>query len=156
MATIFRLMSCSLKRVCPLCYYGISINQSIGLCSGTRLIITALGNMVIEAQIMTRTHSGRTVLIPRICQTLKNTKLPFVMERPQFPIKICYAMTINKSQGQTLVFIWKDPVFTHGQLYVAVSRVNSKNGLKLLIEDEDGNCTDTTRNIVYPEVFSNM
>jgi len=82
-----------------------NINQSIGLCSGTRLIITALGNMVIEAQIMTRTHSGRTVLIPRICQTLKNTKLPFVMERPQFPIKICYAMTINKSQGQTLVFI---------------------------------------------------
>ena len=115
--------------------------------------------MVIEAQIMTRTHSGRTVLIPRICQTLKNTKLPFVMERPQFPIKICYAMTINKSQGQTLARVGvylKRPVFTHGQLYVAVSRVNSKNGLKLLIEDEDGNCTDTTRNIVYPEVFSNM
>jgi ATP-dependent DNA helicase PIF1 len=66
-----------------------NINQSIGLCNGTRLIVTALGNMVIEAQIMTGTHIGRTVLIPRISQTLKNTKLPFTMERRQLPIKIC-------------------------------------------------------------------
>ena len=136
-----------------------NINQSIGLCNGTRLIVTALGNMVIEAQIMTGTHIRRTVLIPRISQTLKNTKLPFTMERRQFPVKICYAMTINKSQGQTLSSVGvylKKPVFTHGQLYVAVSRVNSKKGLKMLIEDDDGNCTDTTRNIVYSEIFSNI
>ncbi|KAG2570766.1 hypothetical protein PVAP13_7KG031309 [Panicum virgatum] len=125
-----------------------NINQSI-----------ALGNMVIEAEIMTGTHIGCTVLIPRISQTLKNTKLPFTMERRQFPVKICYAMTINKSQGQTLSSVGvylKKPVFTHGQLYVAVSRVNSKKGLKMLIEDDDGNCTDTTRNIVYSEIFSNI
>ena len=136
-----------------------NINQSIGLCNGTRLIVTALGNMVIEAEIMTGTHIGRTVLIPRISQTLKNTKLPFTMERRQFPVKICYAMTINKSQGQTLSSVGvylKKPVFTHGQLYVAVSRVNSKKGLKMLIEDDDGNCTDTTRNIVYSEIFSSI
>ena len=136
-----------------------NINQSIGLCNGTRLIVTALGNMVIEAEIMTGTHIGRIVLIPRISQTLKNTKLPFTMERRQFPVKICYAMTINKSQGQTLSSVGvylKKPVFTHGQLYVAVSRVNSKKGLKMLIEDDDGNCTDTTRNIVYSEIFSSI
>ena len=136
-----------------------NINQSIGLCNGTRLIVTALGNMVIEAEIMTGTHIERTVLIPRISQTLKNTKLPFTMERRQFPVKICYAMTINKSQGQTLSSVGvylKKPVFTHGQLYVAVSRVNSKKGLKMLIEDDDGNCTDTTRNIVYSEFFSSI
>ncbi|KAG2481607.1 hypothetical protein PVAP13_J029060 [Panicum virgatum] len=135
------------------------IKQSIGLCNGTRLIVTALGNMVIEAEIMTGTHIGRIVLIPRISQILKNTKLPFTMERRQFPVKICYAMTINKSQGQTLSSVsvyLKKPVFTHGQLYVAVSRVNSKKGMKMLIEDDDGNCTDTTRNIVYSEIFSNI
>ena len=68
-------------------------------------------------------------------------------------------MTINKSQGQTLTTVGvylKKPVFTHGQLYVAISRVTSKNGLKILIEHDDGNCTDTTKNIVYPEVFTSI
>jgi len=136
-----------------------NLNQSIGLCNGTRLLITTLCSMVLEASIMTGTFAGRRVLIPRINLTLKTQKLPFVLERRQFPIRVCYAMTINKSQGQTLSTVGvylKKPVFTHGQLYVAISRVTSNKGLKILIENEDGTCTDTTKNIVYPEVFSAM
>jgi ATP-dependent DNA helicase PIF1 len=68
-------------------------------------------------------------------------------------------MTINKSQGQILsaagVFLHK-PVFTHRQLYVALSHVTSKDGLKILIEDEDEKCTNKTKNIVYKEVFSRL
>jgi ATP-dependent DNA helicase PIF1 len=73
-------------------------------------------------------------------------------------------MTINKSQGQTLsnVGIYlKKPVFTHGQLYVAFSRVTSKKGLHVtskkglhvLVEDENGKAVTETKNIVYQEIF---
>jgi len=65
-------------------------------------------------------------------------------------------MTINKSQGQTLSSVGvylKKPIFTHGQLYVAVSRVTNKNGLKILIENQDRTCGSVTKNIVYKEIL---
>jgi len=66
-------------------------------------------------------------------------------------------MTINKSQGQSVSKIGlylPRPIFTHGQLYVVVSRVKRKTGLKILILDEDGNVLDNTKNVVYKEIFS--
>jgi ATP-dependent exoDNAse (exonuclease V) alpha subunit len=50
-------------------------------------------------------------------------------------------MTINKSQGQTLGCVGlylPRPVFMHGQLYVALSRVKTRSGLKILITDDEG------------------
>ena len=94
-----------------------NLNQSLGLCNGTRLIITNLGDNVIEAIIITGTHIGHKTYIPRISLTTKSAHWPFTLNRRQFPIKVCYAMTINKSQGQTLsnvgVYL-KKKVFTHG------------------------------------------
>ena len=135
-----------------------NINQSIGLCNGTRLLVTRLGEWVLEAKIMTGSNIGDCVCIPRIVLHAA-TKWPFTLQRRQYPIRVCYAMTINKSQGQTLnkvgVYLPK-PVFTHGQFYVAVSRVTSKKGLKNLALDDDGYPTNQTRNIVYQQVLTKL
>ena len=69
---------------------------------------------------------------------------------------VSFAMTINKSQGQSLKHVGvylPTPVFYHGQVYVVVSRVMSKEGLNILITDEDGEDTNVTSNVVYEEVF---
>jgi ATP-dependent DNA helicase PIF1 len=99
---------------------------------------------------------GETVYIPRMDLVPSDSKLPFKFCRRQFPISLCFAMTINKSQGQSLskvgLFLPR-PVFIHGQFYVAVSRVTTKKGLKMLILDEDGKTCTTTTNVVFPEVF---
>jgi ATP-dependent DNA helicase PIF1 len=107
------------------------------------LIITILVEMVIEGQIMSGTYKGKSVLIPRIALTLKNYKWPFVLQRCRYSIKVCRHLFVKI-------------VFTHGQLYVAISRVTSKDDLKMLLEDENGNCTNETKNVVYKEVLSRL
>ena len=151
--------SLSLKKELPIMLLR-NVIPSQGLCNGTRLIITDLGQFVIRAKILTGSHIGNTVLIPRITMTSTQSKWPFLMKRRQFPVKPCYVMTINKSQGQSLKYVGlylPNPVFSHGQLYVALSRVTSPDGLKILMmEDEDSELKERTRNIVLKETFSNL
>jgi ATP-dependent exoDNAse (exonuclease V) alpha subunit len=72
-------------------------------------------------------------------------------------------MTINKSQKQTFEktgILLRQPVFTHGQLYVAASRVRSFNGLRFYISEYNGQghlANDErvfTKNIIYTEVLN--
>nr|GEV86265.1 DNA helicase [Tanacetum cinerariifolium] len=67
-----------------------------GLCNRTRLIVTQLLNKVIEARIITGTRISKKVFLPRIPLINRDLQLPFIFKRKQFPIKLCYAITINK------------------------------------------------------------
>ncbi|XP_020978281.1 ATP-dependent DNA helicase PIF1-like [Arachis ipaensis] len=135
-----------------------NIDHSAGLCNGTRLVVSKLGRHIIEARSFLGSGNGDKVFIPRMTLTPSDHRIPFKFQRRQFPIMVSYAMSINKSQGQSLSnvgLILKKHVFTHGQLYVALSRVTHRRGLKILIchDEHEKRKTD---NVVYKEVFRNL
>ncbi|GAA0157949.1 hypothetical protein LIER_38552 [Lithospermum erythrorhizon] len=103
---------------------------------------------------------GNHVWIPRIplepSPSDNKYLIPFV--RRQFPLRLCFAMTINKEQGQTLDCVGlylRYPVFSHGQLYVALSRAKTGENVKVLIISPilTDLGTKYTTNVVYNEVL---
>ncbi|XP_076889233.1 uncharacterized protein LOC143539929 [Bidens hawaiensis] len=136
-----------------------NIDQKSGLCNGTRLKVVSLGKRIIQVEIISSSNIGDRHYIPRITLIPTDIKLHIKLQRRQYPLALCFAMTINKSQGQSLSRVGlylKKPVFTHGQLYVALSRVTRRDGLKVLILDSDGNTSNETSNVVYKEVFRSL
>ena len=141
-----------------------NIDPISGACNGTRLKVLRYTKYVIEAKILTGPNQGEKFFIPRI--TLRSGKTsPIPFNRKQFPIKLSWAMTINKAQGQTLEFMalyLPEPVFAHGQLYVAVGRVGSADKLTIYVVDGKaqgkyaGYKGIYTRNVVFQEVFNHQ
>ena len=79
----------------------------------------------VEVVIAAGIYSGHS--IPRIPLRPSDTMFPFQFERRQFSLRPCFAKTINKAQGQTLKVIgldFRQPIFAHGMLYVALSRTD--------------------------------
>ena len=126
-----------------------------GLCNGTRLKITKLFKKNICGRILNGDKVNEEVFIPKIKLTTdQSTKLPFILNRRQFPITLAFAITINKSQGQSFenvgLYIHK-PLFSHGQLYVALSRC--KNNNKIKIQNATDNNNNDIPNIVWSEIL---
>lgn len=72
-------------------------------------------------------------------------KTPYIQKTVQFPIKLAYAFTIHKAQGQTynkVILDLNSHIFSPGQLYVALSRAKSLNGLYL------------TKPVTYSDIIS--
>lgn len=141
-----------------------NLNPRRGLCNGTRLIVESLGTNLLECIIFSGDNKGKKVFIPRIALDANNSDLPFQLKRKQFPIRLAYSMTITKSQGQTFdrigVYL-PEPVFTHGQLYTALSRVRSKNGLYIQISEStkqgmifENDVNTYAFNCVYREILA--
>lgn len=85
--------------------------------------------------------------------------ISFSNEAETVPNSLSIWVTGNKSQGQSLnrIGLYLDrPMFSHGQLYVGLSRVGSPDNTRILLANETSSdsgsaCTD---NVVYPEIFA--
>ncbi|GJW50895.1 ATP-dependent DNA helicase PIF1-like protein [Tanacetum coccineum] len=115
-----------------------NIDQLNGLSNGKRLQVLKLARTSISAIIVNGTTYGKKGIIPRLRNTLSKKHLLLKIGRKSFPVLVSFAMTINKSQAQSLSKVglyMPHPVFTHEQLYCVVSRVKSKRGLKVAVCD---------------------
>ena len=145
-----------------------NIDPFNGVCNGTNGIITAMEKHVIQMAILSNDNDGdgddvKHVFIPRISLIPSDPQIPVQFKRHQFPIRVAFAMTINKSQGQTLekVGIYlPETAFGHGQLYVAFSRIwdfaNITMFLKEAEDQEEGKGVWYTKNEVYQEMLTSV
>lgn len=103
-------------------------------CNGMQLIVRSLSPNLIGATIAKGCGKGEDVLILRMHLFPSGADIPFNFRRSQFPVRLCFAMSINKSQGQTLSAVdlhLGEQCFSHGQLYVGCSQVSSRSNLCL-------------------------
>ena len=137
-----------------------NINRASGLTNGVRIIIRRMHDSYLDAEVLTGSSQGKRVFIPRMTLTPSDADLPFRLRRVQFPIKLAYAMTINKSQGQTFEKVGlylNRACFGHGQLYVAFSRACSGADISVEIVETPEQGKDKgryyTRNVVLHRVL---
>jgi len=140
-----------------------NLDETNGIQNGTRVLIEHMRTFAIEGIIITEgAFFGQRCILPRIKFTVNDpTVFHFKFTRIQFPVKVAFAMTVHKSEGQTLqnVGIYlPDPVFGHGMLYTGLSRSTTKEGVIVLLgtnqkppDKPDGMYT---ANIVFRNVLS--
>lgn len=142
-----------------ICLLMRNIAHDEGLTRNSRVRIIGLYDNTVRVK---KLSTGKEYTIHRI--TFKH-KLPFgrsfSMLRNQLPLTLAYAMTINKSQGQEFQKVLCDlrrPCFTHGHLYVALSRIRRPQDILVFAERDqiEENSIRETKNVVYKElIFDN-
>ena len=146
------LSELKIKIGCPLMLLR-NLDPKQGLCNGTRLILLHAYPRILEVMIISGDHRGEKAFIPRITLKPSSRQHCFTLKRRQFPVRLSFAMTINKAEGQSLKYVGihlLSPVFCHGQLYVALSRATSSENIHILLPNTSPH---KTPNVVYSEVL---
>ena len=134
-----------------------NLDAKNGHCNGVKYVVVNMLDHVIEVMAISGSHPGAKLFIPRITLISTSGTLPFTMRRKQYPIRPAFAMTANKAQGQTLsrvgIYIGTD-FFSHGQLYVALSRCGDRKNIKVLKRSGKGEASKVVKNVVYRAVLT--
>ena len=118
-----------------------NLDPGEGLCNGTRMVVLNVRRKVLQCRIISkdRRFRGKVVLIPRIRLSPNVDILPIPLKRCQFPVTLAFAMTINKSQGQSVEHVGinlSTSVFSHRQLYVVFSRCTLPLNISVLLPEQ--------------------
>ena len=117
-----------------------NLSRERGLVNGTRAVIIKINEHSIYVELLNGSMAGTRCYLCRIDLRTQNASLPFVMKRRQYPVSLAFGMTISKSQGQSLARVGlylPEPVFAHGQLYVALTRCGDPNATTILLLHDD-------------------
>jgi ATP-dependent exoDNAse (exonuclease V) alpha subunit len=145
-----------LLKIGDICLITRNLSRRYGLANNTRVRILHIAKVYIRVQ--TLDEQPKSATLPRICFKFR---LPFQesyeMMRIQFPLRLAYCLTYNKSQGQTMKKVLVDiskPPFAHGHLYVALSRVTNYQNIKIICTAEQvyENCP-VVDNVTYKELI---
>ena len=98
------LSELKMKIGCPLMLLR-NLDPGKGLCNGTRMILLHAYQRILEVMIITGDHRGEKAFIPRITLKPSSRQHPFTLKRRQFPVRLSFAMTINKAEGQSVKFV---------------------------------------------------
>jgi hypothetical protein len=138
-----------------LCFIMRTLNRKEKLSNNTRVIIRDIYRYSIKVD--TISQHPKTFLIPRIKFKVKLRFGGFEIVRTQFPLWLEYAMTKNKSQGQAIPFSLNDirnPPFSHGHLYVSMSRANDVDQVCFFCDEEQiEEKSIVVDNVVYNEMM---
>ena len=129
-------------------------NITKGVSNGTRMVVTRLLRNSIFARVLHGPKKDREVAITKVFTT--HNMGAFQLERRQLPIRVAFAMTINKAQGLTLRRVGvhvEEHVFSHGQLYVAFSRCGDPDNLWVFGPEPDEHGAVWIKNVVFKEVL---
>ncbi len=134
-----------------------NIRLKCGHANGTRYIVQNMTKNVLFLRAVSGTAKGSSLVLPRMKCMPRLDEFPIPgFRRCQFPVRVCFAMTINKAQGQSvpskLGIDLSSSCFAHGQLYVAFSRATHPSNVYVLIDNEQRK----TKNVVYPDVSSDI
>ena len=152
-----------LKENC-LCSLMRNISIDSGLVKNARVIVRQLLDHLVEVETLpTASNAYRSTkfLLPRILFEFQPKYCPWTIQRRQFPLRLAYATTFNSCQGLTLdraVIDMRVPVFAHGQLYTALSRVRSRELLRCLFDpiNPEGSTQDDhfkVKNVVFDDLL---
>ena len=126
------------------------------LVKNVKVVVTSVGNHIITVKVLRDRPSlsdliEEDVILPRI-SFLHTLHSGHTLLRRQFPLAPAYSTTFHSCEGLTYDKIGIDltrPVFTHGQLYTALSRVRCRTDAKVRLQAGES----TTTNITYHQLL---
>jgi hypothetical protein len=129
-----------------------NLDADRGIINGTMMRLMRIGRRFLQMKVLSGKSEGSVEVLLKCCFTAspEASGLPFALKRTQFPIIPAYCLSVHKAQGQSLLqlgIVFETDPFTHGQLYVALSRVG---GWQHVIAFHQG---DNIKNVVHKHLL---